>query len=558
MALMTMNNNQHKQDSQKRFLLAIVLSLTFFMAYNYFYIEPQQRALQKQQASKKNQVKEIQNSNASTNNKAPTVQTVEENSKIPQIKDITKETIISTIKTKNMIYEIDSLGRIAQVTLREKKYIDENQNALKLFNNKQLRPLEVRFLDSNINEQAFKTIVQASKKNLDVSFNVKTLVLTQKLDKTTLTKTLKFYPDGHYDLNIKTSNKQKYFITPGFRPDLAADMYADHGALLTKNDGTLVIIEDEDLNSNTELVGIHVVSAFDRYYTTVLFNYSKNLQVSVMKNKDESPESFIHIDTKLDLKGYSGPKEYNLLKLFNVNLTNIIEYGWFTFIAKPMFIMLQTIHNILGNWGWTIITTTILLKLILSPLAYKGMVSMNKLKELSPKVKELQEKYKDDKQKASVHMMELYKKEGSNPMGGCLPILLQIPVFFAIYRVLLNSIELKGAEWIWFVQDLTHKVSMSNLLDPYIIIPIFMGLTMFIQQKITPNQMQDEMQRKMFMMLPIVFTIFFIFFEAGLVIYWTVNNIFTIAQQAYINSIFEKQKLLKKQAHILKKNNKKK
>jgi len=181
------------------------------------------------------------------------------------------------------------------------------------------------------------------------------------------------------------------------------------------------------------------------------------------------------------------------------------------------------------------------------------MVSMNRLKELSPKVKAIQEKYKDDKQKASAHMMELYKKEGANPMGGCLPIILQIPVFFAIYRVLLNAIELKGSGWIWFIQDLTHTVSMSNLLDPYLILPLFMGFTMFLQQKITPNQMQDEMQKKMFQFLPVIFTLFFIFFEAGLVLYWTINNLFTIGQQYYVNQLFAKEKIARANAHKAKK-----
>jgi YidC/Oxa1 family membrane protein insertase len=137
-----------------------------------------------------------------------------------------------------------------------------------------------------------------------------------------------------------------------------------------------------------------------------------------------------------------------------------------------------------------------------------------------------------------------------------LPILLQIPIFFSIFRVLLGSIELKGAEWIWFIQDLTHTVSMDNLLDPYIILPLLMGVTMFVQQKITPNQMQDEMQKKMFMMLPVVFTIFFVFFEAGLVLYWTINNIFTVGQQYYVNQLFERNKEKKHQEHLDKKNHK--
>ena len=546
-------NNQNKQDTQKRILLATLISFMFFIAYDFFYLQPQQAAQVEYAKSHPNAVENKTVNTNTVNTNSP----VAKNTTIPNIKEINKESIISTITTNKSIYEIDSLGRIAQVTLREKKYVAQNDGkALKLFNATQLRPLEVRFADTALNKKAFSTPVSVSASKLDITNNSQVLTITQDLGTTTLTKKIEFFADGHYKVNISTSNNQNYFITPGYRPDIAADMYADHGALLIKNDGTLVIIEDEDMDSPTELVGIQAASAFDRYYTTVLYNFEKNMQVSVMKSKDDSPQSFIHVANSATLYGYAGPKEYNLLKSFDPKLTQIIEYGWFTFLAKPMFVMLQYIHNMVGNWGWAIIITTILLKLALSPLSYKGMVSMNRLKELAPKIKQIQDKYKDDKQKASMHMMELYKKEGANPMGGCLPIILQIPIFFAIYRVLLNSIELKGAEWIWFVQDLTHKVSISNLMDPYIIIPILMGLTMFVQQKITPNQMQDETQRKMFMMLPIIFTFFFIFFEAGLVIYWTVNNIFTISQQYYVNKMFERQREARSKEHEAKKHHK--
>lgn len=537
---MIQNDNQQKQDMQKRILIATLLAFVFFIAYDYLYVQPQQIKSLKQEVKVSKSIDKstpimdkIDTPKQSTNN-------------IPILKQIDKKSIISTIKTKDLIYEIDSLGRIAQVTLTHKQYIDKDKHALKMFNNKQLRPLEVRFKDPILNEEAFKIPVVANLKDVDVKSGITTLVLTQTLSKTILTKTIKFYPDGHYDLDIATSNNQEYFVTTGFRPDIQSDMYTDHGALLMKNDGTLIIIEDEDMESEVKFVGINTISSFDRYYTNVLYNFNKNMEVTVMMDKDKSPQSFIHINNSIKLSGYNGPKEYDLIKSFNLKLTDIIEYGWFSFIAKPMFNMLNLIYSIVGNWGWTIIIATILIKLVLSPLAFKGMVSMNRLKELAPKIKAIQEKNKNDKQKASMQMMELYKKEGANPMGGCLPIILQIPVFFAIYRVLLNSIELKGAPWIWFVQDLTHKVSMSNLLDPYILIPIIMGFTMYIQQKITPTQIQDEAQRKVFMMLPVIFTVFFIFFEAGLVIYWTINNIFTISQQYYVNNIFSQKNKEKK------------
>jgi len=550
------DNTLNKQDTQKRILIATLLSFAFFIAYDFFYLQPQQALAQKEAQVK--QVKQINHTvENSTANSAPKVfsSTKKENitPSVDKIKAVNKNEIITTIKTKVGSIEIDNLGRIAQYTMSGKRYVDKDGKSIKLFSVKQLRPLEVRFQDESINNEAFKTPVIASAKSIDASNKATTLTLVQKLSKTTLTKKLTVYPDGHYDLDIKTSNNQNYFLTPGYRPNVLVDMYADHGALMIKNDSTLTVINDTKLDSSNQYVGMNVVSAFDRYYTTMLYNFNKNLQITMMANQEKSPEPFIHVMNSIKLHGYIGPKTHTVLKALDPRLTDIIEYGWFTFIAKPMFKLLQFVYDYVGNWGWAIVFTTILLKLILYPLSYKGMVSMNRLKELSPKVKAIQEKYKDDKQKASAHMMELYKKEGANPMGGCLPIILQIPVFFAIYRVLLNAIELKGSGWIWFIQDLTHTVSMSNLLDPYLILPLFMGFTMYLQQKITPNQMQDEMQKKMFQFLPVIFTLFFIFFEAGLVLYWTINNLFTIGQQYYVNQLFAKEKIARANAHKAKK-----
>lgn len=540
---MNNNNSEEKQSTQKRLIVVMLLSFTFFLAYDFLYIQPQYE--QKHQTTTTVDGKVVSNSA----NDAPKVANVN-TSEAPVTQAIPTSELVSTITTNRNIFKIDSLGRIAQVTLTEDRYIDDNNKQIDLFRAEQLRPLEVRFANRDINTEAFKTNVVASKSTVDARKGIQELVLTQTMSNTTVTKTLKFYPDGHYDIKVDVSNGAEFFITPGFRPDVLADYYADHGALLKMNDGTLTIIEDEDLERTENFTGIKIASAFDRYYATVLYNLDKSLAVSVMPDLNDSPQIFIHGKDSLSLSGYAGPKNYNVLDALNPELTDVIEYGWFTFIAKPMFTMLQFIQSYVGNWGWTIVLTTILIKLILFPLSHKGMVSMNRLKELSPKIKEIQEKYKDEPQKSGAKMMELYKKEGANPMGGCLPILLQIPVFFAIYRVLINAIELKGAEWFLFFDDLTHTIVFPNLLDPYIILPLFMGLTMYIQQLITPTQIQDEMQKKIFQMLPVMFTIFFIFFPAGLVLYWTINNIFTISHQYYINRTFEKAKIERHQEHL--------
>jgi len=541
------DNTMNKQDTQKRILLAILLSFAFFIAYDFLYLQPQQ--LQAQQAAK---IKELEKKTATMDstthlNKMDVVLPINQKQNVqyqtPINLTVSHNRVLSTITTKKSIIKIDDLGRILQVTLLGKQYTNEDGSKIKLFTKNQLKPLEVRFANRQLNDESFKVAYETSNVLIDARANVATLNLIQHLSTVTVTKIIKFYPDGHYDIDISVSNNEPFFITPGFRPDVLADMYADHGALLILDNGTLNIVEDGDLDKTTDFAGVSAASSFDRYYATLLYNMDTKMKVSVMPDNNNNPQIFIHGHKKLILHGYLGPKEYKVLTSLHPKLSQVIEYGWFTFIAKPMFLMLQFIHDYIGNWGWTIVLITILIKITLYPLAYKGMVSMNRLKELSPKIKQIQEKYKDDKQKASMHMMELYKKEGANPMGGCLPIILQIPVFFAIYRVLLNAIELKGAPWILWIEDLA-------LMDPYYVLPILMGITMFVQQKITPNQMQDEMQKKIFMMLPIIFTFFFLWFPAGLTLYWFVNNLFTVAQQYYVNNIFDKAKTMRHNKHL--------
>ncbi|RLA75072.1 MAG: membrane protein insertase YidC [Epsilonproteobacteria bacterium] len=533
----------NKDDKQKRLLIAMVLAFAFFIAFDYFYIQPQVIADKTDKQSTKQ--------DTTTNNKAPQTSSKIESATntAPKEQTIKQEDIVSTIQTKNNEIKIDKLGRIAKLKLKQSQYIDEDGKAIQLFNIDSLKPLEIRFSDRSINEEAFKVDVVASSSDIDATTNSKILTLTQTLSKTTIVKKITFYPDGHYDIDISSTTPTDYFVTTGFRPDILVDMYADHGVLLKMNDETLTIVEDEDLDNTQTYEGVKFASAFDRYYATILYNFKDSLKLSLMPDKENNPQIFIHIKDKIFLSGYMGPKEYNTLKALDDSLTDVIEYGWFTFIAKPMFLLLKYFFGFIGNWGWTIVLVTILIKLVLYPLAYKGMVSMNRLKEFAPKIKEIQEKYKDDKQKSGAKMMEFYKKEGVNPMGGCFPILLQIPVFFAIYRVLLNAIELKGSPWILWIDDL-------SLMDPWFVLPILMGATMYIQQKITPNQIQDEMQKKLFQFLPVIFTFFFLWFPAGLTLYWFINNLFTIGQQYYINKLFEKNKLLRHEEHLSHKLNK--
>ncbi len=228
---------------------------------------------------------------------------------------------------------------------------------------------------------------------------------------------------------------------------------------------------------------------------------------------------------------FVGPKLQSQLRDVAEKLDLSVDYGFFTVLAKPLFWVLEKIHGLTNNWGWAIIFLTMLIKLLFYPLQAKAGFSMAKMRKLQPRLKQLQERYKDDREGLSRAMMDLYKREGANPMAGCLPILVQMPVFLALYWVLIESVEMRQAPFALWLNDLSSR-------DPYYILPLFMGATMFVQQKLNPAP-PDPIQAKVMSMLPIVFTVFFAFFPAGLVLYWSVNNLLTIMQQWRINRIVE-------------------
>ncbi len=514
-----------KLSNQSRIIIATVLSFLFFATYSYFFIpKPEAPTQQKTEVGK------------SIPATTPTSSAPSSTAKVPAHTKQTKEEIIATVVADKYEIKIDRLGRISKFYLKEAKYKDENGERIQLIDSELGPfPLEIRFADEETNRQAFATSYTASSSNTKVEASGTTVTLTQSLSDLHVQKILTFYPNGNYDLHVKLDKQKEYFITPGFRPNEAVDGYTFHGSLIKEADDTLRVIDDGDAVGEKGSMAAQFAASADKYYTTMLYNLNTGLDVVVSPVHEEDPLLFIKGKSDFELSGYIGPKEHTVLEAIDPRLTDVIEYGFFTFISQPLFVLLEYLHSLTNNWGWSIVLMTILIRLILFPLTYKGMVSMNKLKELSPKIKELQAKYKGDKQKLNTHMMELYKKHGANPMGGCLPILLQIPVFFAIYRVLQNAIELKGAQWILWVDDLA-------VMDPYYVLPIAMGVTMFLHQRITPTNFTDPMQEKIMKFLPLIFTFFFVTFPAGLTLYWFVNNLFSIAQQYYVNSLFAKNK----------------
>jgi len=205
-----------------------------------------------------------------------------------------------------------------------------------------------------------------------------------------------------------------------------------------------------------------------------------------------------------------------------------------------LFWLLDQIHKVLGNWGWSIIALTLLIKLVFFPLSAASYKSMARMKEITPRMTALRERHKGDPQKMNAALMELYKTEKVNPFGGCLPVVIQIPVFISLYWVLLSSVEMRGAPWAFWIHDLSQA-------DPYFILPVLMAVSMFLQTRLNPTP-PDPMQAKMMMIMPLAFSVMFFFFPAGLVLYYVVNNVLSIAQQYYITRMMGKKRAAKKAA----------
>jgi len=535
----------------KRLLIAVLLSIVVLALSSYLAPKQQNKI---ESNNTKTELKsqapaapKVAANNTNVQNNTPTA------SKAPDAPVISNSKIVATVETKKYTLKIDNLGRFDSVILKEKKYKDDNGNPIDLVTKDAVKPLEVRFKDTKLNELAFKNSYSASVDKIDATNSAKTITLEQNLDGKVFKKVITFYPDGNYDIKTSINDNQEYYITPGFRPVVDKTMYmVNRGVLIRDVNGVITIIEDGEAKKPELFNNVTVAAAIDRYYTTLLYKKSGTFNAAVTPvNKEKyknDPIVFISANKEASFNGYIGPKEWELFSKLDKKLLDVIEFGWLTFLAKPFFMVMLAIYKFIGNWGWAIVIFTILVKLILFPLSYKGLMSMQKLKDLAPKMKEIKEKYGKDPAKMNQQMMELYKKHGANPMGGCLPMILQIPIFFALYRVLLNADELQGAPWILWIQDLSR-------MDPYFVLPILMGITMYIQQKITPNTMTDPTQQKIFQWLPAIMTIFFITFPSGLVLYWLVNNILTIAQQYYVNRKYEqyKQKIKAQKAKASKK-----
>ncbi|GAB2787854.1 membrane protein insertase YidC [Halomonas shantousis] len=283
------------------------------------------------------------------------------------------------------------------------------------------------------------------------------------------------------------------------------------------------------------------VAIIQHYFTSawVPDQNQQNLYYATTDARDRNVAAFagpvqtIAPNSQADLSAtlYMGPKVQERLEAVAPYLELTVDFGWLWFIANPLFWLLEKIHDLIGNWGWSIVLLTVLVKAVLFPLSATAYKSMAKMRKLGPEMQRIKEQYGDDRQKMSQEMMKFYQKEKINPLGGCLPIVIQMPVFIALYWMLMESVELRHAPFMLWIDDLSVQ-------DPYFVLPIIMGLTMFVQQQLNPTP-PDPMQAKIMKMLPIIFTFFFLWFPAGLVLYWITNNTLSIIQQYFITRRIE-------------------
>lgn len=358
-----------------------------------------------------------------------------------------------------------------------------------------------------------------------------------------VTKTYRFYKDYyHFDfvIDVKNTTNTHYsgkynlsIVTP-WSSDEKSDFYSFLGPL-TFDGKKLHEDKPKDVQKNPVIYRDAVWSGFtDKYFLQALNPQSSVEQVLIsyqsgfIENRFSS-SSFVLLPQQnqtFEHVAFLGPKKLEYLSASDTSFEEAIHFGFFHFLAKPLFDVLRFFYGFINNYGFSIILLTLCIKLIFWPLTHKSYKSMQGMQKLQPEMKRLKEKYADDKQRLNQEMMSFYRDNKVNPLGGCLPILIQIPVFFALYKVLLDSIELRHAPFMLWITDLSAK-------DPLYITPIIMGASMFLQQKLTPTNL-DPTQEKVMLMMPIVFTFLFLNFPAGLVIYWLVNNLLTILQQLII------------------------
>ena len=536
---------------QKRMVLAIVLSFIVVFVYQYYFAK--NVATKKQEDAQKKEAVTTEKS-VQAPGAAPPVPTAKAAPKsIPaqksqaDIRDIRVETPLYTavFTTKG--------GALKSFKLKDyRKELSHESDLIELVRVQegQTYPLTVGFSESSIPVPPDMTYdANAAALQVNEQTGEQKVIFSATFPKAAkVEKIFTFFPDKYaIDLEVRVHNlsgnpiEQNAFIywSEFLDPNAKTEKENEEGLIaLVKN--SVAQVEAGKIETKRTLGPDVSWGGFESKYFIAAMISKKPTLTGFQMGKDaggrisaslEGPKNLIPVG-QVGLFNYGlylGPKEYEFLKAEGVGLEDSINLGsWIKWLAMPLLILMKFLYKFVHNYGTAIIILTILTKVVFWPLGNKSYKSMKEMQTLQPKIKELQERYKNDKQALNQAVMQLYKTHKINPLGGCLPVLIQIPVFFGLYRALLYAIELRHAPFVGWIQDLSAR-------DPYYITPIIMGATMFLQQKMSPPMGTDPMQQKIMLLMPVIFTFLFLNFPSGLVIYWLFNNILSIGQQYYIN-----------------------
>jgi YidC/Oxa1 family membrane protein insertase len=536
-----------------RAILAVALSFIVVFIYNYFY--------SKNLADKKQQTVQTESSTPSrpdsndaalpAKDKASSIQTVAKPKAAVPGRDIQVETPLysAIFNTKG--------GTLKSFRLKKyRKNLTGNGDTIELVRVGEgyEPPLGVKFFDSNVNVPV-DSVYESPINSLDITNSPdprQLIFVANHPGQIKIEKIYTFHPEKYsFDLEVSVHNLSADPISEN--AFLIWNEYIDPNAK-TGGDGdeyNVVSFVKKSINrkevaklDSKEIVGPDVSwGAYEtKYFIAAMIPKQPSL-TSLITEKDaagqlavslEGPKNLIPVAQtgSFNYTLYLGPKDLDLLKQEGVELEKAINIGsWIQWLAMPFLILMKFLYKYIPNYGLVILILTLLTKIIFWPLGTKSYKSMKEMQNLQPKINEIRERYKDDKAQLNQAVMNLYKTHKVNPMGGCLPMLIQVPVFIALYQVLMYAIELRHSPFFWWIQDLSAK-------DPYYITPIIMGASMFIQQKMTPAAGDPMQQKMMLIIMPIVMTFVFLNFPSGLVVYWLFNNILSIGQQYYINKVY--------------------
>lgn len=506
---------------EKRTLLAVAISIAILLAYQYLFLKPAAQPVSGGNAPGVSAGQEAKQA-------AATQPSVNQPAAVPEPGPAVPE---REVVVDNDLYTAtlsSSGGTIKSILL--KRYKDEKGNPIVLKGDAALPPFSLGANEGfQFSHAPFEVL--GSDVTLTPGVNTASLVFDYAAGSTSIRRTYTFhYDDYAIDLKDEVSGMPSYWITLGKDfgiHDKETSRSVHSGPVVLKDADRLEFTSAKLKEAKTFREGVRWIAQEDKYFFSSLVPREPVDEVMVWNSAGNALAAAEFKSGTNNYMLYAGPKENDRLQKYHVGLEYVIDFGFFSIIARPLFWILKLFYKVIHNYGVAIIFLTIVVRVPFLPLVSKGQQSMRKLQEIQPRMTELKEKYKNDPQRMQREIMELYKKHKVNPMGGCLPMLLQIPFFFALYKVLLISIELRGAPFVLWIHDLSAK-------DPSYILPIVMGITMVIQQKMTPSSM-DPAQQKMMMIMPVVFTFMFLSFPSGLVVYWLVNNLLSIAQQFYTN-----------------------